>query len=518
MTEVRSIGDSNKGLFAKQDYREGDVIVVESEPILRLLSGTEVQEASFFEELTAEAFLVDHKTGKKSDSDDLRESFASSLAAPDDLDKHVVGKFRSMVQVAVAYAILSPDDSTNKKLLSLYNPLHANDCVNEEREATINTARRAISFLKQHAKGAKLKQHLQDEERLCSIMLVWCCNAFEGGRIYDMASRINHSCNPTAVVRSEAGNENVQSILAATAVNAGDEITISYLGTMLYADRQTRQTILRQDKLFTCQCTRCSDEYDLAARVPCIFCQPRPKTQQQLDEDVQYDDERMVKYMVPSKDGVYKCEYCNKILEDTDSHNVNLNRTINAVSRKVSAYLQDCMSTQSKGASSIKRGQDEDEDELVQQTLCQQHLELASSFLGASHWTTNLLMLMELTSMLERHHASLLDTAGDDDDPDGAMETVAQGIDMLERLIRFVDGLNLKLHRGHLLSDMFIGIARALVSFGDLKSQKYAAEWIEKVDDYVEKFESEGMQRVVQALRTAWNRDEKDHPTKRMKI
>ena len=48
----------------------------------------------------------------------------------------------------------------------------------------------------------------------------------------------------------------------------------------------------------------------------------------------------------------------------------------------------------------------------------------------------------------------------------------------------------------------------AFVSLGDVKSRKYAAEWIEKVEDYVRKFEGEGMIKVVEALKEAWKRDD----------
>jgi hypothetical protein len=103
------------------------------------------------------------------------------------------------------------------------------------------------------------------------------------------------------------------------------------------------------------------------------------------------------------------------------------------------------------------------------------------------------------------------------------MEEVAEAIDSLERVHRFVESLNLKLHPGHMLGDVIIGTARTLVSLGDVKSQKYGAEWLDKITDYVNKFESEGRQKVLSALSTAWKenrRDDKDESkqaTKKMK-
>ena len=50
---------------------------------------------------------------------------------------------------------------------------------------------------------------------------------------------------------------------------------------------------------------------------------------------------------------------------------------------------------------------------------------------------------------------------------------------------------------------------RILVSLGDVKSQQYAAEWLEKLDEggaFIENFENEGMQKVIGALKVAWQR------------
>lgn len=91
------------------------------------------------------------------------------------------------------------------------------------------------------------------------------------------------------------------------------------------------------------------------------------------------------------------------------------------------------------------------------------------------------------------------------------MEEIAEVIDGLQRVSRFVSGLQLNLHMGHLLGTVIIGVARTLVSLGDVKSQKYGAEWLDKISiDYVVTFESEGTQKVVSALRVAWKEQQKD--------
>ena len=93
------------------------------------------------------------------------------------------------------------------------------------------------------------------------------------------------------------------------------------------------------------------------------------------------------------------------------------------------------------------------------------------------------------------------------------MGDVAEAIDSLQRIERFMQSLQLHLDPGHVLGDVVIGVARTLVSLGDVKSQKYGAEWLEKITDYVDKFESEGRQKVVAALKVAWTKhDESAEP------
>jgi hypothetical protein len=122
--------------------------------------------------------------------------------------------------------------------------------------------------------------------------------------------------------------------------------------------------------------------------------------------------------------------------------------------------------------------------------LLEQHLGLASSVVGAKHWDTNLVLMLHLERTLQ---------------------LLAEATDMLERLCKFVQGYGLKLHTGHVLYDfLIVGAARALVSLGGVKSQKYASEWLERIAGYVEHFESDGMQKVVPALQVAWTRQSGD--------
>merc|ERR1712226_1258692 len=98
----------------------------------------------------------------------------------------------------------------------------------------------ALKYLQINStEGSKLKTFVEDRpDDARKVMLVWSCNSFQGGRIYAQQSRINHSCNPNAVIRA---SEDKQTVLAACSIKAGEEICISYLGLLLYADRPVRQ-------------------------------------------------------------------------------------------------------------------------------------------------------------------------------------------------------------------------------------------------------------------------------------
>ena len=90
------------------------------------------------------------------------------------------------------------------------------------------------------------------------------------------------------------------------------------------------------------------------------------------------------------------------------------------------------------------------------------------------------------------------------------MEDVAEAIDSLQRISRYVDSINLKIHPGHIIGDVTVGVARTLVSLGDEKSCRYATEWLEKVDGYVDKYGDDGLQKVVAALKVAWKKHARD--------
>lgn len=474
MTEVRSAASSGVGLFATRAFAVGDVILEHESPLIVL---------SAQDELASSSFLSFAPTGRR--KQETPPSIWESIVPPPSIPPHQMGNFRGMVQAAVSYA--QQPNSDHSKLFQLYRPTSTS----QDEKEVLQVSNEALSYLEQNSKGALKDLITNNPDKVLAVMLIWSCNAFEGGIIYEKHSRINHSCNPNAVIQT---NKETQCVRAAAPINVGDEITISYLGIFLYADRPTRREQLHKHKQFVCTCERCQADPDIAAAIPCPSCHKRQG--RYLEEDVQYDDESTVHYAIPSTPTSVVCSHCQ---ETTTLDNKNPNHVLQ-LARTVSAKVV----TQFE-----KEQRDEGEEEWEEQLL-----QLASSVLGARHWTTNLLLLKSLDRRLKVLSADMIMTGN----PPELMQ-VAELIDSLERLCRFVGELGLQLHIGHLLGNVVIGVARTLVSLGDMKSKKYALEWSQKVNDFVENFESNDMKKVVATIQAAWQKEEEEQGSnKRAKL
>jgi hypothetical protein len=477
MTEVRISSSGGKGLFATKAFCQGDLIL-EEVPVVKVAPVSDEESKSLHDD-----FVGDRKpSSAKPTSSTKITSLWDAILPPTSVPNASRGTFRGMVQTGLCWIKRrkSMNDSDSISLFELYHP--EKDSSSALEQATVLLASEAATYLKEQLGDSG--EDFEDWATLEKIMLVWACNSFEGGRIYPQISRINHDCNPNTIIQAD---EDTQRVRAATDIAVGDEITISYLGLLLYAETSVRKEKLQSTKYFECKCQRCSSaSEDIAGRIPCPICHPRELPQQSLDEDVQYDDDQNVKYVTL---GGSKCSECNESITEEKKLQVVMNN----VTSKVVSYLDTLdRATKSKGKD------DEEEDSVLEE-----HLGLASTIMGDCHWTTNLLKFIHLDQRLSLMSQAMLTTQ---ELPE--IEDVAEAIDSLQRLERFVQSLQLKLDDGHVLGDVTIGVARTLVSLGDVKSQKYGAEWLEKISDYISKFESEGRQKVVAALKVAWQNNE----------
>jgi hypothetical protein len=155
------------------------------------------------------------------------------------------------------------------------------------------------------------------------------------------------------------------------------------------------------------------------------------------------------------------------------------------------------------------------DDTETQQEMDQQYLQLSTSICGAKHWSTNFMNLSLIEDSLATFHSTLL-TLGQQQESDNNKDAdieelfveIAEVADGLDRAYKFASSLNLNIDPSHWLFDYTIGLARTLVGLGDVKSQKYASKWITKVENYANRFETDGMRKIVVALRDAWKRNE----------
>lgn len=75
--------------------------------------------------------------------------------------------------------------------------------------------------------------------------------------MYDVLSRLNHSCSPN--VHHVIDENHVTHCVAIRPIKKGDQIFISYLGEMKFMNDQERKTYITETWEFTCQCQKCSD-------------------------------------------------------------------------------------------------------------------------------------------------------------------------------------------------------------------------------------------------------------------
>lgn len=481
MTEVRTSQTGGHGLFATRDYAVGEMIITNEEPLLKPID-------------------VDGKpsAGSTTESSSLSPKQQGMLRIVDSLDALPDEKERT---------------ETLDKLIKLYHP-------NVKDVSKNNKAEQELIKESQHvlehwlSKNNNSKSRSEEEQhKYQQLMLVWACNSFEGGYIYQQISRVNHSQKPNAQI---VPNSHQQSLQAITAIPAGAELFISYLGHWLYTDHPTRQAHLRRDKYFTCAGE--SGGHDPAGAIPSTIKHPRSTGGVLLEEDVQYDDEQQVFYMepvlldasdsdmVPTK---YHCPASNTTIDlSSDPTYAQLLRTMSSVTHTVHTVIESTLARMDSNS--------DNDDPTSALALLEEQLKLASSIFGARHWTTNLLLLLYTERSVALWHDELLANSEDANaEPD--LDTLAEHCDALERLVRYVSKQELSLRP--LLAPLAIAIARALISLGDTSSKAYAIQWLDQIIPEEEEalLENDTTRTIVRALRRQPKMDDGAPEAKRAK-
>ncbi|KAK8753657.1 hypothetical protein OTU49_000996 [Cherax quadricarinatus] len=103
----------------------------------------------------------------------------------------------------------------------------------------------------------------------------------EASGLYPLQSSCNHSCDPNAMPTFPYNNFHLV-MTAVKDISAGDEICVSYLDECnLSRSRHSRITILRENYLFTCRCTKCEEQTG----------DPDVTSEEEMDEDEEEEDE-----------------------------------------------------------------------------------------------------------------------------------------------------------------------------------------------------------------------------------
>lgn len=523
------------GVYATAAYSEGDVILAESPlAVSSSPSSSDAARSQFDASFLSPPPAAGAATR---DGDGDAASLLRDLVLPKGLLKGSAvisgetahsrkGKLRGMLVALAKHAADPPSKENRRKLFALYHP--PTEEGRESEQVALQLAKLALRCARQMAaEGSELRALLEKTddgpEEALQLLLVYSCNAFEGGRIYERLSRINHSCDPNAVVvEGESHDADVSVLKAACDIAIGDEICISYLGKFVYAGYPLRQRLLREDKHFACRCVRCQNggagegasdpPGDLASRVPCPICHPRHG--RHLDDDVMFDeadDELNVSYAVPAngetpEERALHCPSCNKTTTFA-ADGTSMRKKKEGMAIKYMCMAEEkAWERLEPGGDARAQQHGDDAEEAEEEGLDRRFLQMATSICGAQHWTTHFLNLSLIEETLASLHAELMNGRGGSD-PESRLVDLAEAADGLGKAFAFAASLALRLDPAHWLCDYTVGLARLLVGLGDVKSMKYGSEWIARVEGYAARFENEGMNKVVAALRDAWRRE-----------
>ena len=126
----------------------------------------------------------------------------------------------------------------------------------------------------------KIEQDPEKAEEIFKIYGIWSTNSFQGSeneyKVYFKVSRINHSCQPNAMVENVNGQFQLRAI---EKIKAGKEINITYLDDFSgFRNRKYRQqSLLNQHFYFLCSCELCENDVDIDAEAFEAFIQEGEK-------------------------------------------------------------------------------------------------------------------------------------------------------------------------------------------------------------------------------------------------
>ena len=92
------------------------------------------------------------------------------------------------------------------------------------------------------------------------------------GALFERGCLFNHACDANAAYFAYRGE---LCHVALRPIDAGDAVTVNYLGSDAIIGTPMRQALMHVQKLFLCSCSRCRAP-DLCRAMPCLHCHVRP--------------------------------------------------------------------------------------------------------------------------------------------------------------------------------------------------------------------------------------------------
>ncbi|XP_055363404.1 histone-lysine N-methyltransferase SMYD3 isoform X2 [Betta splendens] len=160
---------------------------------------------------------------------------------------------------------LSPSKGRSEELYTLEeHESHLSSMSEQKKQGLSQLAAMLEVYLQQEAEGrASLPSSCRDP---LSLIAKVTCNCFTisdgelqevGVGLYPSLSLLNHDCRPNCVMVFEGTTLHLRAVRE---INPEEELTISYIGTLLLTDE--RRVQLEEQYHFTCLCQRCESKDD----------------------------------------------------------------------------------------------------------------------------------------------------------------------------------------------------------------------------------------------------------------
>ncbi|RIA81346.1 hypothetical protein C1645_790598 [Glomus cerebriforme] len=156
------------------------------------------------------------------------------------------------------------------------------------------------------------------EETFRKVFMIFTLNSHsfdsDGSAIFVYGSKMNHSCEANTFYQSIDGQRGVHT--AVKRISKGEQITTDYLGKDSILSRGARHKILQRTKLFTCECSRCTERIDVSRGLPCPNCNTQNQRRMNGGYIYWYPILSTNENKSSTAQNYWLCDMCNSRFED----------------------------------------------------------------------------------------------------------------------------------------------------------------------------------------------------------